>query len=111
MEIPLQKSRSASFIDDAVMAPESSFEDEYWQEGPYYAVSGLKSHPEWYGTWSNIQMNNTANGLQALAISLEEGFGAAIHNKSRLVIYEQGKKARSRVGHLNEVSWNKEDKN
>lgn len=51
-----------------------------------------------------------ANDLQALAISLGEGFGTAINNKSRLIIYEKGKRARSRAGHLKEVSWNK-DKN
>jgi len=82
-------------VDDAVMAPESSFENEYWQEG-LYDPCYCNAIPEWR-RWTGRAMYMTGEELKALAISIHAGFHSAIQNKSRLVICDKKKIAHSRT--------------
>lgn len=59
-------------VDDVVMAPESSFQNEHWQEGPYALTATFGSQTEWASTWSGAITSLTAGELQTFAIDLRD---------------------------------------
>jgi len=89
-------------IDDACLAPRSSFENTAWQSGPYYDTN--QEFDEWMG-WESMEMNISASKLNELARCFRTGLYAAISQGSAFVIRDKNKIAHSRTYCLEEIEW------
>jgi hypothetical protein len=92
-------------VDNAVMVPKSSFENEFWQEGPYLSLPFFDAG---WRNWSGVAAHVSSESLEGLAMNLGEGLFSAVTNKSRVVICDKKSTAHSRAGTITEVSWDRE---
>ena len=95
-------------IDQNCVAPVDSFENRYWQPGPYVGVN-LSETPEWR-TWTGLETSFDSIQLEKLGECFDHGLIAAVENKSKFVLHDTTKKAHSRKCHLKEVKWERKTK-
>ena len=95
-------------IDEKCIAPVSSFEKTPWQSGPYFDVDMSGSpFPEWCTTWNGVETNITSQDLENLGDMLGEDFINAARTRTRFVIRDSNKIARSRACCLTKLTKEK----
>ena len=96
-------------IDQHCVAPTDSFENRFWQPGPYFGISPPQT-PKWRTSWTKFVTSLNSLELEKLGDCFENGLISAEKNKSTFTIYAIAKRAHSRKCYLKEVNWKKETK-
>ena len=109
--VDIQKIAFRQFgIDDVVVAPLNNFDSTPWQGGPYFDIDLSESpFPDWCTTWQGIETNINSKDLEKLGAVLSEDFITASRKRTRFVIRDSTKIARSRACYLTKVEYQEGD--
>jgi hypothetical protein len=98
-------------IDEKVIAPTNNFENTPWQVGPYFDIDMSDTpFPEWVTSWHGVETAITSKELEKLGKMLGSDFINASRQRTRFVIRDSNKIARSRACFLTKLEWQAGDK-
>ena len=98
-------------IDEKVLAPTNNFENTPWQVGPYFDIDMSDTpFPEWVTSWHGVETAITSKELEKLGKMLGADFINASRQRTRFVIRDSKKIARSRACFLTKLEWQDGDK-
>ncbi len=93
-------------IDETVIAPTNSFENTPWQVGPYFDIDMSDTpFPEWVTSWHGVETAITSDDLEKLGKMLGSDFINASRQRTKFVIRDSKKIARSRACFLTKLEW------
>lgn len=107
--VEIQKIAFRQFgIDETCIAPMNDFENTPWQSGPYFDVDMSETpFPEWCTSWNGVETNITSEDLEKLGDMLGDDFINAARKRTKFVIRDKNKVARSRACCLTKVQKEK----
>ena len=98
-------------IDDKVIAPTNTFESTTWQNGPHFDIDLSDTpFPEWCTTWPGLETSITTEELETLGEVIGGDLIEAATKRTKFVIRDKTKIARSRECYLTKLEWQKGEK-
>lgn len=98
-------------IDEQVIAPINSFENIPWQSGPYFDIDLSDApFPEWSTEWPGLETSITTAELEKLGEVIADDLMSPPINRSKFIMRDKNKIARSRECYLTKMQWQKGDK-
>jgi hypothetical protein len=98
-------------IDETIIAPTNTFENTPWQVGPYFDIDMSETpFPDWVTSWPGVETAISSEELEKLGEMLGSDFITASRQRTRFVIRDSKKIARSRACFLTKLEWQPGDK-
>lgn len=98
-------------IDEKVIAPINSFENIPWQSGPYFDIDLSDTpFPEWSTEWPGLETSITTIELEKLGEVIADDLISPPSNRSKFIMRDKNKIARSRECYLTKMQWQNGDK-